>query len=106
MQNVGVAVLILKSALPSPDYELALIPAICATMMTSMPWYLITPIYLAYNKWCAKVCGDNDLTISICFSLIFSNSLAQYLEIERLKDPGYDQSIALRCDVNRLVTLG
>ena len=56
MQNVGLAILVLKSSLPEPDSDLAIIPPIAAIMMTTLPFYIITPIYLIRQRILKRVC--------------------------------------------------
>ena len=56
MQNVGLSILIVKSIMTAPDSDLAIIPPVAANMMTPIPLYIITPIYLIREKLRRKVC--------------------------------------------------
>ena len=55
MQNLGLAVLVLQLALQQPDADLAKIPVVAALLMTSLPLFIATPVYLLRERIIKKV---------------------------------------------------
>ena len=55
IQNTGLSIMIVQAAMRSPDSDLALIPVITVAIMTCVPWYIVSPIYMIWQKWLKKV---------------------------------------------------
>lgn len=55
MQNIMVALLIMQSALKSPDLDLAMIPSITAAVGTAFPLCIALPFYLCWQRYTQKV---------------------------------------------------
>ena len=55
MQNIGVCLLVVKSAMKPPDSDLAFVAPVAVGLMTSLPMNAITVVYLIRQRWIRKV---------------------------------------------------
>ena len=54
IQNTMVAYLMLTFSLPAPDSDLAAVGSASSAMMTPLPLWIITIVYVCWNKWRAR----------------------------------------------------
>ena len=55
MQNIGVCLLVVQSAIKPPDSDLAFIVPLTIQITTAVPANIITVIYLLRQKWIQRV---------------------------------------------------
>uniref|UniRef100_A0A915PX61 Uncharacterized protein n=1 Tax=Setaria digitata TaxID=48799 RepID=A0A915PX61_9BILA len=78
IQNTGIAIMLLKFSFPDPDADIsALIPIICATMMT-VPLLSIVGIHWVLKKLMKRE-GNNDVEKTVKVNSITHNSSDKYL---------------------------